>query len=278
MVLHGEACVKSTWSSLIFCGIVIYFGIVHSLTNPGILLNMHAVILVIGGTISIAFLSYHPYRLMDVVDYILFGFLFRYKKTEKKVAQDLISYIDSCYHRPPTFPIEDKVHPFLRESFDLLNRPDFSAEQLQSSLMDRRNSIKRRYIEDAKILNNIAKYPPHLGLLGAASGMIEMMSALGKAGIDSIGGAMAVALSATLWGVGLNNFVFLPLSDHSMKVSEDEIYLRDIIIACCLMIKNKEAYEDVIATCLNKLSIVDRNSLAQEYNQRQSKLRVVRAA
>ena len=269
---------KATWTGITLCCLVIYFGIVHSLGNPWLLLNVHATILVIGGTIAIAFLTYSWDRLIQVMDFVVFGFLFRLKKKEHVVAQELIAKIDMHFGYPPVFDIGAKPYPFLLDAFHVLHRKDLSLQQVHRTLTSRRDAIKRQYVEDAKILNNIAKYPPHLGLLGAASGMIEMMSGLGSSGVSSIGAAMAVALSATLWGVGLNNFVFLPLSDNSMKAAADEIYLRDIIIECCLMIKRGEDYESVIETCLNKLSMVDRSRIRAEYNyenRRQPNIRVV---
>lgn len=270
---------KATWTGVFACIVVIYFGIVHSAKNPMVLLNSHALILVLGGTCAIALLTYSVSRLMAVMDFIIFGFLFRLKKEEDAVARDLIAYIDSFYRQSPSFEVSGKVHPFLVEGFQYAQRNDVSIKEMEGALLDRRNSVKRRYLEDAKILNNIAKYPPHLGLLGAASGMIEMMSGLGKDGVDSIGASMAVALAATLWGVGMNNFVFLPLSDNSMKASEDEIYLRDIIMECCLMMKRHAPYEDVIRTCLNRLSLRDRAKITQEYKEIQKKrLENVKAA
>ncbi len=255
---------KATWTGLILCAVVIYFGLVHSMSNPAVLLNSHALILVLGGTLAITFLTYPLDRIIGVIDYIVYGFLFRIKKTEKNVALELIQYIDCYYNNFPLVTKKDS-HPFMIEAFHVLQKNDISLQELQTTLMDRRNSVKRRYVEDAKILGNIAKYPPHLGLLGAASGMIEMMSGLGKSGTDMIGASMAIALTATLWGVGLNNFVFLPLSDNSMKVAEDEIYLRDIIIECCLLIKKNESSERVIQACMDRLSLNDRYLVRKEY-------------
>lgn len=229
-----------------------------------VLLNAHAVILVLGGTIAISFLTYSPKRLAEVMDYILFGFLFRFKKTEVAVAKELIYCIDVFYRKTPSFSLREKPHPFLGDAIVMLNKTTMTPQSLQEALLNRRNSVKRKFLEDAKILNNIAKYPPHLGLLGAASGMIEMMSGLGVAGTNSIGAAMAVALSATLWGVGLNNFVFLPLADNAMKSAEDDVYLRDIIIECAVMMKKGSTHELVIKTCLNRLSLTDCSQITSE--------------
>jgi chemotaxis protein MotA len=248
---------KSTWTGILICGLVIYFGVVHSAGNPAILLNSHALILVLGGTIGIAYLTYSAKRLNQVYNYIVFGFLFKTKKNESSVIHDIFAMIDAYYELVPRFSPTGDLFPFLKDAMNLLENPEYDATTLQEILVDRRNSVKRLYLEDAKILNNIAKYPPHLGLLGAASGMIGMMSGLGKVGIESIGASMAVALTATLWGVGLNNFVFLPLADNSTKAAEDDLFLRDIIIETCIQMKKGYSHKKVITNCRNKLSMMD---------------------
>lgn len=247
----------SSWVGVCACLLVIYFGIVHSASHPLILLNGHALILVIGGTVAIGLLTYRMSRLLEVVDFVLFGFLFRAKSKEAIVASDIVCQIDAYFGAPSDRALSRKPHPFLGDVFRLLRSPELDYENLQRRLTDQRNAVKRRYVEDAKILNNLAKYPPHLGLLGAASGMIEMMSGLGG-GTAGIGNAMAVALSATLWGVGMNNFVFLPLADNASKAADDEMYLRDIMIECALLIKQGGSHEQVARVCLDRISQLDR--------------------
>jgi chemotaxis protein MotA len=269
---------KTSWIGVILCALVIYFGIVHSLGNSMMLLNAHAAILVVGGTFAIVFLTYSPSRISEVLDFILLGFLFRHQRTELHIARDLICAIDEHYDHPAVFVRQRKPHPFIDEAFKMLNKDNLDIHSLFKILQARRDAVKRRYSEDAKILNNIAKYPPHLGLLGAASGMIEMMSGLGSAGVGRIGAAMAVALSATLWGVGLNNFVFLPLSDNSSKAADDEVFCRDLIIECCLQIKKGEDHDTVIETCLSRLSFADRSAILKDYQYEKPRRKVIRVA
>lgn len=247
----------AAWYGLAACAAVIYWGIVHSASNPAILLNPHALILVIGGTVAIGLLTYQPGRLLEVMDFVVFGFIFRAKRKETTVAQDIVCQVDAHFGVGSSGKRSKKPHPFLGDVFALLRREDLDYETLERRLLDWRNAVKRRYVEDAKILNNLAKYPPHLGLLGAASGMIEMMSGLGG-GTDGIGAAIATALTATLWGVGINNFVFLPLADNASKAADDEIYLRDIMIESALLIKKGATHDQVAQLCVDRLSLIDR--------------------
>ncbi len=264
-VRSKESEVKSSWIGIVACCLVIYFGVVHASSTPAVLLNEHALILVIGGTFAIMLLTYSIPRLLEVMDYILFGFLFRAARGDLKFAMELLLQIDVYYNEPAVFHKVSRPHPFIEEAMSLTRKEELDVKNLQIILVDRKNALKRKYMEDAKILNNIAKYPPHLGLLGAASGMIEMMSGLGKVGVETIGLAMATALTATLWGVGLNNFVFLPLADNATKAAEDELYRREIVIECCLMMKRKVPHGLVISACANKLPFLDRQTILNRY-------------
>ncbi len=248
---------KSSLFGLALCGLVTYFGIMHGM-SMGTLFNSHALILVIGGTIAIAILSYPMKRLKDVLSFINKGFLFKTKNSDIQMIEDLIISVKSRYGNNNLAVAGYKPHPFIQDSLRLLDEPDLSVNDVAHILKSRKDAVKKRYFEDAKILNNIAKYPPHLGLLGASSGMIQMMAGLGKGGIETIGAAMAVALTATLWGIFLNNFIFLPLSDNATKAAEDEMYFREIVCESMIMLKSNMQEKVVTEIIVSRLMSVDR--------------------
>lgn len=248
---------RSAIFGLGLCALVVYFGIVDGMPLKT-LFNAHALILVMGGTVAITFFSYPLARVQEVYNFVIKGFLFKRKRSDIKMIEDLILNIKGWYGSSGFEMNLKKAHPFVSDSFGVLVEPGLSTNDVSHILRSRRDAVKRKYFEDAKILNNIAKYPPHLGLLGASSGMIHMMANLGKGGIDIIGSAMAIALTATLWGIFLNNFVFLPLSDTANKAAEDEMYFRDIICEAVVMMKDEMQEKVVTETVVSRLMSVER--------------------
>jgi len=259
---------SSVFIGLIACCTVVYFGIIHGLSAPTMLLNPHALILVMGGTVAITLFSYSFEKISEVWNFVNNGFFF--KKTKKDVAmiEDLLVTVKNWYNN--SWYQNSSNHPFVNDSFRILNEADISAADVTHILHARRDAVSRKYFEDAKVLNNIAKYPPHLGLLGASSGMIQMMVSLGKGGIEVIGGAMAVALTATLWGIFLNNFIFLPLSDSATKAAEDEMYIRNMIVEAVILIKRGHPEKVVTETVVSRLSAPQRIALKSKFKQLQN--------
>ena len=259
---------SSVLIGLIACGTVVYFGIVHGMSAPTMLLNTHALILVMGGTVAITLFSYSMEKISEVWNFVMNGFFF--KKTKKDVAmiEDLLVTVKNWYSN--TWYQNSSNHPFVNDTFRILSESDITTADVQHILNARRDAVARKYFEDAKVLNNIAKYPPHLGLLGASSGMIQMMMGLGKDGIAVIGAAMAVALTATLWGIFLNNFIFLPLSDSATKAAEDEMYIRNMIVEAAILIKKGCVEKVVTETVVSRLSAYQRIALKHKFKQLQS--------
>lgn len=259
---------SSVFIGLIACVTVVYFGIIHGLSAPSMLLNGHALILVMGGTVAITLFSYSFEKISEVWNFVNNGFFF--KKTKKDVAmiEDLLVTVKNWYNN--SWYQNSSNHPFVNDSFRILNEADISAADVTHILHARRDAVARKYFEDAKVLNNIAKYPPHLGLLGASSGMIQMMVSLGKGGIEVIGSAMAVALTATLWGIFLNNFIFLPLSDSATKAAEDEMYIRNMIVEAVILIKRGHPEKVVTETVVSRLSAPQRIALKSKFKQLQN--------
>lgn len=261
---------KSAFFGIIAIGVVVYFGILNGLQMKEILFNSHALILVIGGTASVTFFTYNYDRLMDVFEFISKGFFFKKIKDEETWVKDLLFVIKAWYKNSgQPFLSNGRNHPFIEESINLLNASNVKISVLEMAhiLKSRKGSIKRKYQEDARVLQNIAKYPPALGLLGACSGIIKMMISLGAGGgMDSVGPAMAIALTATLWGIFMNNFIFLPLADNAQKAVDDEMHVRDTIIEAILLMKKGCSEEVVTEVVVSKLRPKQRLEIkAQEF-------------
>jgi chemotaxis protein MotA len=67
----------------------------------------------------------------------------------------------------------------------------------------------------------LGKYPPALGMVGTVMGMIQLFSGLGaNSGQNQIGLQLALAMTATFYGLLLSNFLLLPFADR-LEVKEE---------------------------------------------------------
>lgn len=217
---------------------VIYFGILSHAKSPLVFLDPHAILIVIGGTLAAGLIAFQGQSLTRVLDFVIWGALFRRKRRYLKVAKD-IAVVRSSYLSGRHPPNADAFDPFLREGIEFLFDRKTTSSGLVDLLRTRSNYFSKLYRNDAKVLVSLAKYPPAFGLLGAATGMIEMMQNLGGGGSAGIGQAMAVALVATFWGIAIANFFILPLADAATRASQDDATLRDLITDGLKLIKDE---------------------------------------
>lgn len=80
----------------------------------------------------------------------------------------------------------------------------------------------------AKIWNAAGGYAPTVGILGAVLGLIHVMENLSEP--SKLGSGIAVAFVATIYGVGLANLVFLPISNKLKALIQHEMMRREMLL------------------------------------------------
>ena len=80
----------------------------------------------------------------------------------------------------------------------------------------------------AKVWEAAGGYAPTVGILGAVLGLIHVMENL--ADPSKLGGGIAVAFVATVYGVGAANLFFLPLANKIKLKLKEEAASRNVII------------------------------------------------
>lgn len=80
----------------------------------------------------------------------------------------------------------------------------------------------------AKIWAAAGGYSPTIGILGAVLGLIHVMENLTDP--SRLGGGIAVAFVATIYGVGLANLVFLPIASKLKALIQHEMMRREMLL------------------------------------------------
>ncbi|HDD43479.1 MAG TPA: motility protein A, partial [Candidatus Desulfofervidus auxilii] len=79
-------------------------------------------------------------------------------------------------------------------------------------------------------------YAPAFGMIGTLIGLVQMLAKLDDP--SNIGPAMAVALITTFYGALLANAVFLPIAGKLKTKSEEEIFVKKIMLEGIMGISN----------------------------------------
>jgi chemotaxis protein MotA len=112
--------------------------------------------------------------------------------------------------------IED---PFLRRALEMAidgTDPDEVYEILSTEI----DAKRARDNAAAKLFHDMGGYGPTIGIIGTVLGLIHVLGNLGDP--SSLGGKIASAFVATLWGVMSANIFWFPLSHRLKRVGEAE--------------------------------------------------------
>ena len=101
-------------------------------------------------------------------------------------------------------------------------------ERLREVLEVEINTYEQELKMSARIWEAAGGYSPTIGILGAVLGLIHVMENLSDP--SKLGAGIAVAFVATIYGVGLANLVFLPMSNKLKAHINRLIVQREMIV------------------------------------------------
>ncbi len=194
--------------------------------------------IVIGGTISAVLLSYSMTDVTRVISVIGKIFL-RKDKSFHKMGMDLMKFAEmSLFKGAPTDAI-GTVHPFLNDCLVLIN-DGYNDQEIKEMLEQRIMSTFDNEKYEVGIIKSMSKYPPAFGMVGTVVGLIALMSSIGGESINmgEMGQYMAIALTTTLYGLMISNFIFSPISDNLEIGAKKSFKMRQLIMETALLVKN----------------------------------------
>lgn len=220
---------------------VIYF-IVGGSKSSSIFLDIHGIVIVLGGTLTVALLCFPFARLFGALRIVIRKMLGKIDNDYSKMIE-VITNTSQVYRTNPKASLDQipkDAHPFFREGMQMLVEYGFNADDLDNILQNSIEGKKKRDHDDVKVWHTISRFPPAFGLLGATVGMISLLQTLGEPGAqDRVGPAMATALVATFYGLLLANLLFIPISEKLHEVSSEDLVMRNLIKEGVLLIQEK---------------------------------------
>ncbi len=98
--------------------------------------------------------------------------------------------------------------------------------------------LEDEYTSYAKVYEAFGGYAPCVGIIGAVLGLIHVMENL--ADPSALGGGIAVAFVATVYGVGLANLIFLPMGNKIKIKAKDLIAGKLMVVEGLLSVAQGE--------------------------------------
>lgn len=223
----------------IFAVSITAFLILDATDNPIIFADMHGIMIVIGGTITVALMSFNFRKLFSALKVLFRKTLGQEKEDYQATIKTIVDLAEAYRVNPKNWhsQLPANAHPFMKDSVNLVAGYGFSPDEVDEIISNAMRGKKQRDDEEVKVWHTISRFPPAFGLLGATLGMISLLQTLGEPGAqDRIGPAMATALVATFYGLVCANLVLLPIAEKLAVVSSSDRVHRQIIKQGILMI------------------------------------------
>ncbi len=205
----------------------------------GSLVQVTAFIIVLGGTFGAVMLQYSlPVFLQGVK--MLRWILLPPRIDYEDIIEQVISWGQTARRggllslEPMLVEMED---PFMKKGLQLLV-DGAEPEKLREAMEVEMYSYEEHYKMAAKVWESAGGYSPTIGILGAVMGLIHVMENLSDP--SKLGGGIAVAFVATIYGVGSANLFFLPMANKLKFIIGKEMIKREMVVDGLVAIANGE--------------------------------------
>jgi chemotaxis protein MotA len=218
---------KKNILGLIICIIVFFSGFfLHG--NTGLYVNMSGFLIVIGGTLGATFLSYDMKRI-EIVFKVLKTAYCRKMADPGEIVKILVDLSVKRRVKGILSLQDDEDETtiiFLKQAIGLLV-DGYTREQIKDSLNAEMYFFRMRRDETRRVLQSMADVAPSFGLVGSVVGLIGMLSGVGDSSV--IMSTVPIALTSTLYGIVLANFIFLPFAANIRERTVKELFLQKMI-------------------------------------------------
>jgi chemotaxis protein MotA len=203
----------------------------------GGLLQITAALIVFGGTFAAVLISFPVAKLRTVPKALALAFMTK-SQAQDDVIEDIVG-MSSISRREGVLALEKKAaehqDPFLREGIQLV--VDGTERAMVRQIMELEiDAVAKKYDGYAKIFESAGGYAPTMGIIGTVMGLIHVLGSLSEP--TALGPSIALAFTATLYGVASANLIFLPIASKIKARCDDEIDRMDMMLEGILSIQN----------------------------------------
>lgn len=217
------------WGALV-CSLLMEGGDVRSLVN------IPAFLLVFGGTLGAATISFRMNQITGIPDVLKKAFSSKELDVPEVIAM-LVRFAERA-RKDGLLVLETEAakldDEFLKRGIRLAidgTDPELVREILSTEI----HFLQSRHKVGESIFTTMGGFAPTLGIIGTVMGLIHMLANLSDPA--KMGPLIAGAFIATLYGVSSANLIFLPIGNKLKSRSSEEVLVREVMIEGVLAIQ-----------------------------------------
>jgi len=207
--------------------------------TPAMLMQLSAAIIVFGGTFGAAILSFTMEEIKTIPYF--FKVIFKEEKIDYMIVLDLLVGTADKARREGLLSLESSLgeidNTFLSRGLQLVidgTDPELTRNMLEMEI----EANEKREKVGVEIFGAMGGYAPTMGIIGTVMGLVMVLGNLSDP--SKLGGAIAAAFIATLYGVSSANVLWLPFSSKIKIKAEKQALLMELILEGVLSIQAGE--------------------------------------
>jgi chemotaxis protein MotA len=193
------------------------------------LINWEAIILIFGGTLGSVMIAY-PWAALKWVKSSLVMVIFPPKRAPINELIRAIVRFAEIAKRSGVDAIAGELrsspHPFLTDGLQMM-LDGVDIHILRERMENDINTTRLRHQQQTNIFNSAGTFAPIFGLLGTLIGVVQVLRNIQNP--QMMGSSMAIAMTASFYGIFSANFLFLPIASKLGYYSDEDILSREII-------------------------------------------------
>jgi chemotaxis protein MotA len=214
----------------------LYLGATLEGSNPMAVLNLPAMLIVLGGTLGATIMG----TSFDAVKAIPM----QYKRVFAPDSPDLnakvtelVGYAEAA-RRDGLLALDEVTNtiedPYTKKGLQLV--VDGTDPELVADVLEAENdAMRKRHAAATQPFEKAGGYAPTMGIIGTVFGLVHVLSNLSKP--ETLGPSISAAFIATLLGISSANIVYLPIAARLKQLSQEELHFRAMTLEGILAIQ-----------------------------------------
>lgn len=201
------------------------------------LMKITSAIIVIGGTIGATTISFPSKTLKKLP--IVIGLAFKKKEFDLKKHIEYFKEVSIKTRKEGLLSLESELsieglEPFTKKGLQMVI-DGIDPSTVKSILNTKLEQLALRHEGCIEMLSAAGGFAPTMGIVGTVTSLVIVLANLADA--SAMGGEIASAFVATLYGLGTANLFWLPVASKLREINKLEIIEKEMIIEAILLIQ-----------------------------------------
>lgn len=216
----------------VLAGGILYWGLKDSgIAAATAIFNLHGLVIVIGGTLAAACVNCPFRQLGSALQRLISLFTTLRLISPEDIIAEIVRLARKAQAEGGTLALQDESRGFgdgflHRAILVMIASGETSETRRVLETQIKQQRIGRQ--EDANVFRTIGILSPMFGLLGTLMGMIRVLETMSEP--TKVGPAMALALSSAFIGIGIANFICVPIAGRIRLYAMRETLLSEMIL------------------------------------------------